>query len=108
MASLLFKILTFLFVLAAIIETIDAHGHVRKCYKSSIYAPICGSDGVDYDNLFTFMCQKIKDPSLEVKRKGTCDGKPYKISYRLPRVTQLKPLLIKTTPSPITTMADKN
>ncbi|KAK7020178.1 hypothetical protein SK128_013999 [Halocaridina rubra] len=51
---------------------------------SKVYAPLCGSDGVTYNNICQFNKNSCIDPVLTVAKVGECDSPQFTISSQPP------------------------
>lgn len=52
-----------------------AIGYCNKMKCISKYEPVCGSDGITYENSCTFGQVSCKEPGLKIVKYGECDNK---------------------------------
>lgn len=76
------KVMVFSFALFLVVIDIAHTEDKRVCICTRVYRPVCGSDGMTYDNI---TCMKCKNPAAAIIKYGPCDDEEYDILLKLLR-----------------------
>ncbi|KAL7637536.1 UNVERIFIED_CONTAM: hypothetical protein RMT77_012264 [Armadillidium vulgare] len=62
----------FFFVFIVMASSASFRNDGTQCAIPFILSPVCGTDGVTYDNNWALECEQKKNPGLRKKHQGPC------------------------------------
>ncbi|KAL7637539.1 UNVERIFIED_CONTAM: hypothetical protein RMT77_012267 [Armadillidium vulgare] len=65
-----FAALCLLMFVSMVLSNVEKHN--KPCPTPHIIQPVCGSDGVTYNNKWVLQCEKDKKPDLQLVHDGEC------------------------------------